>query len=198
MDGTDDAPHPTLPLDLPSASAPPPARKRRAQRAAASDRARVRLRWEQLGPGALETQGAAFGEWVIWLVDTYAMWDVWPSCWHQHAGLVEELTALWAWHVALDNDAGGDGDDAVSWHTAFWRFVDRSLPRVGRRCLSSHQAVTEDVVEARAQMVDTMRHTYAAAISTTVGMRRAATAGTDDTKGAGVLPPPHPAPLSQQ
>ncbi len=167
--------HPTLPFELPPAMASTPGRGRGAgQRTRALERQRVRLRWERLAPGALETQGIAFGEWVLWLVETYALWEVWPACWFRHPGIVEELTALWAWHLALDTDAGGDGAGAVGWHAALWRFMDRSLPVVTRRCLSSHQVPTPDIVHARGDMVDAMRQAHATELATETERRRVA------------------------
>jgi hypothetical protein len=171
--GSENGKGPTpLPFDLPPTTAAPSSRKRNArQRTAVSASQRVQLRWNQLGPSSLASQGARFGEWVAWLLDTYALWEAWPACWHRHAGLVEELTALWAWHVDLDAD--GDGVSAISWHAALYRFVDRSLATVGRRCLSSHQEATPDIVEARERMLATMRDNYAEVLARNVKRRAA-------------------------
>lgn len=163
--GREGAPGPTLPVELPAPTGPPAGRRRPPARTGTSAGQRVRLRWEKLGPAALETQGTAFCDWVLWLVETYALWEVWPVCWHQHPGLVEELTALWAWHLALDTESGGEGAAAVSWHAALWRFIDRSLPMVSRRCLSSHAELPADVAGAHRKAEETMRASFSAALA---------------------------------
>lgn len=162
----------TLPLALPPGAATAPGRRRAPTQKTASQPQRVRLRWEKLGPGALEAQGTAFGEWVVWLVETYVLWEIWPTCWHRHPRIVEELTALWAWHLALDADQGGDGAAAMSWHAALWRFLDRSLPAVTRWCLSTHQEPPPDVAQARRDALEVMRTEYKSVLVSTVALRR--------------------------
>jgi hypothetical protein len=86
--------------------------------------------------------------------------------------LVEELTALWIWHMALETDAATDGAGAVSWHTALWRFTDRSLAPITRRCISTHEEPSDDVAHARRDTIEGMRVTYNQRLATAIERRR--------------------------
>jgi hypothetical protein len=109
---------------------------------------------------------------VLWLVETYELWEHWPACWNEHPGLVEELTAMWVWHQGLDTDKTTDAPGAVAWHAALWRFVDGSVASITRRCPSAHHEAAADIAEAHAQMAREMEEGYRVTLEATISRRR--------------------------
>lgn len=97
-----------------------------------------RRRLETLPPDELETEMAALREWVSRLVRTYELEVIFPSCWSQHPGIVQELRALAEWHRAVFDELANDPRALTTWHEALGRFQSRALPVVVNRCVTRH------------------------------------------------------------
>lgn len=98
--------------------------------------------WSLLGtyPGGIEARDPAWVDltaWVSWLTQTYELVH-WPSCWMQHPGLVQEVTALRVEHAAC---MVGTGHECVLWHESLGHFLERAT-RASSRCLGGkrHEA----------------------------------------------------------
>lgn len=95
--------------------------------------------WLLMGtyPGGIEASDPAWTDltgWVSWLTETYEVTD-WPSCWAQHHGLVQELTALRVEHAAC---LVGTAHECVLWHESLWQFLERVI-KVSSRCLGGNR-----------------------------------------------------------
>ncbi|WP_405165601.1 hypothetical protein OG203_11175 [Nocardia sp. NBC_01499] len=69
-------------------------------------------------------------DWVGWLRQIYQLGSRIPSCWFQHDGVREELTALMAAHTAAywceQETAELPREDMTAWHTQWlWPTVER-------------------------------------------------------------------------
>ncbi len=101
------------------------------------------LDWQNLKGQELTDAWESLEEWVWWLRSTYpSSREALPDCWPAHADLVGELTALCVWHEEIyepladevpdpdgkapaDASAEANGRQAVSWHEALTRAVQR-------------------------------------------------------------------------
>jgi hypothetical protein len=83
------------------------------------DRAVVPWNWRELdADGALRTWSAV-SFFVDWLVGRYDLAEVIPRCWYRHGAFTEELTALWAAHIAAYVDDEAPPDAPIIWHERF-------------------------------------------------------------------------------
>lgn len=72
---------------------------------------------------------ASLVAWVDWLNTTYELpyGTAVAACWQSHAGVAEQLAALWhAWLAARTSQAADTTEDMISWHE---RWLWPSLPR---------------------------------------------------------------------
>lgn len=79
-------------------------------------------------------------DWVEWLTARYRLTreERLPACWPQHPELVEELTALRAWHLeAYGPD--GSGQQAVHWHQALADLLNRTAQFWAAGCRAGHR-----------------------------------------------------------
>ncbi|MER7674141.1 hypothetical protein ABTY61_37565 [Kitasatospora sp. NPDC096128] len=68
-----------------------------------------------------------FVAWVVWLADAYELTteQLPRQCWWQHAGVVEELTALWTSHASAYASEEDVGASPYLWQDALARAVER-------------------------------------------------------------------------
>jgi hypothetical protein len=107
-----------------------------------------------------ETRGV-FGEWVLWLVQTYDLLLEWPLCWYRHAGFVGELRSLHDFHRAVAVELAEDPRAGFAWHDCLWRFRARALTPI--KCpVTGHTEPTEAMVASGKQKLERLRVAYAA------------------------------------
>lgn len=119
---------------------------------AAGDDDAVPHRWATL---ATEEDWATLVDWVDDLVLTYELGDKLKPCWPAHAGVVEELAALYAaWRQAAKKSTADD-DAYAFWHD---RVLVPTLERVGggfypmRSCRTQHDKPPAATLTNRATM----------------------------------------------
>ncbi|NLT55814.1 MAG: hypothetical protein GXX79_14900 [Actinomycetales bacterium] len=93
-------------------------------------------------------------DWVAWLHDAYELSTDHrlPECWHQHPGLVQELTALRAWRAEIytpptDPDGHpapvwGNGGSARAWHGELRNVLRAATTDYAVRCRAGHKPPT--------------------------------------------------------
>lgn len=83
----------------------------------------------------------ALHAWVDWLVATYRLHQLIPTCWPQHPQLVEELVGLYiSWRAAWRDD--GPADAIVVFHERLYRARDRWLDaNWGNQCRAARHDV---------------------------------------------------------
>ncbi|MEV6558294.1 hypothetical protein AB0M22_21455 [Nocardia sp. NPDC051756] len=89
-----------------------------------------RYSWRHLDQKDAATLWEELIDWVGWLRHTYQLGSRVPSCWFQHDGVREELTALMAAHTAAyrcEQEATElPREDPTAWHTQWlWPTVER-------------------------------------------------------------------------
>ena len=90
-------------------------------------------------------------DWVAWLhdADELSTDQRLPECWHQHPGLIQELTALRAWRAEIytppaDADGRvaavwGNGGSARAWHTELRNVLRAATADYAVRCRAGHK-----------------------------------------------------------
>ncbi|CAM5272164.1 hypothetical protein BOQ63_000565 (plasmid) [Streptomyces viridifaciens] len=93
-----------------------------------SDRAPgVPVLWRSLTSEQTGALWPEFVAWVVWLADAYELTteQLPRQCWWQHAGVVEELTALWTSHASAYASEEDVGASPYLWQDALARAVER-------------------------------------------------------------------------
>jgi hypothetical protein len=121
-------------------TAPTPARTRRAGRPALAGPGLPN--WDTLAGPARQAAWADFTRWVTWLHDRYelSVEERLPHCWAEHPGLVEELTALWAWRQEIWSSAQPSGQAARYWHAELRQTITAATTFYAAGCRAGHHA----------------------------------------------------------
>ncbi len=87
----------------------------------------VPVLWRSLTAEQTEALWPEFVAWVLWLSDAYELTteQLPRQCWWQHAGVVEELTALWTSHASAYASEEDVGASPYLWQDALARAVER-------------------------------------------------------------------------
>jgi hypothetical protein len=128
----------------------PPARRRRP--AVRPAPARTALPdWDTLDGAGLQAAWAGLVGWVTWLHDRYELSaeERLPHCWAEHPGLVEELSALKAWHDEIYHSEQPSGQAARYWHAELRQTITAALTFYASGCRAGHRAGTPATPQLR-------------------------------------------------
>jgi hypothetical protein len=94
---------------------------------------------------------------VTWLHDRYELSteDRLPHCWAEHSGLVEELSALKAWHNEIYRSGQPSGQAARYWHAELRQTISAALTFYASGCRAGHRAGTPATTELRRRWATT-------------------------------------------
>ena len=73
-------------------------------------------------------------EWVEWLVTTYELEGVVPTCWREHPAMVEEIGALRAAHAGATDEVDSRPSDRLVWQESLPRSLQRLREWDRTRC----------------------------------------------------------------
>lgn len=107
--------------------------------------AELHAQWAQLDAWVAQLHAAFEDFWppaVKGLMDHQRGRDLpWPACWRQHAGLVQDLVALKAWHDALLLAAGNESaaKSWMEWTSTVQHLLVPRVQRLARYCQHGHR-----------------------------------------------------------
>jgi hypothetical protein len=107
--------------------------------------------WDTLAGAARQAAWADLTRWVAWLHDRYELSteERLPHCWAEHPGLVEELSALKAWHDEIYHSAQPSGQAARYWHAELRQTITAALTFYASGCRAGHRAGTPAAPQLR-------------------------------------------------
>jgi hypothetical protein len=107
--------------------------------------------WDALARADLQAAWAALVGWVTWLHDRYELSteERLPHCWAEHSGLVEELSALKAWHDEIYGSAQPSGQAARYWHAELRQTITAALTFYASGCRVGHHGGTPATPQLR-------------------------------------------------
>ena len=107
------------------------------------------LDWRTCGESERERAWIELCAWTEWLTERYRLRieDHMPRCWTRHPELIEELTALRAWHQEAHGRSAprtpGVGQSATAWHQALHAFLQRTATYWAAGCRAGHKDLPE-------------------------------------------------------
>ncbi|HEY1619734.1 MAG TPA: hypothetical protein VGG25_19085 [Streptosporangiaceae bacterium] len=127
-----------------------PSWSRRPARHAARPRAAL-PDWDALGGAELQAAWHQLVAWVTWLHDRYelSVEERLPHCWAEHPGLIEELSALKAWHDEIYGADQPSGQAARYWHAELRQTVSAALTFYAAGCRAGHHGSEPAAVQLR-------------------------------------------------
>jgi hypothetical protein len=98
--------------------------------------------WDTLDGPDLQAAWAGLVGWVTWLHDRYELSaeERLPHCWAEHPGLVEELSALKAWHDEIYGAEQPSGQAVRYWHAELRQTITAALTFYAAGCRAGHHA----------------------------------------------------------
>jgi hypothetical protein len=107
--------------------------------------------WDTLTGAARQAAWTDLTRWVTWLHDRYELSaeERLPHCWAEHPGLVEELSALRAWHHEIRASAPPSGQAARYWHAELRQTITAALTFYAAGCRAGHHTAQPATPELR-------------------------------------------------